>query len=195
MKLFRKIRNVWTLIVKILHSPRIAEIVQEDWAIRKCGGRRQYYSNLARNRAVECGENLKVNYQCVFSGRIYFGNNCNFNGIKVLGGGEVRFGNNFHSGVECMIITQNHNYDNGDAVPYDSTYILKQVFIEDNVWFGNRVIVVGNVRIGEGSIIAAGSVVSKDVPKCAIVGGNPARVIKYRNVEHYEDLKLQGKFH
>ena len=61
MKLFRKIRNVWTLIVKILHSPRIAEIVQEDWAIRKCGGRRQYYSNLARNCAVECGENLKVN--------------------------------------------------------------------------------------------------------------------------------------
>ena len=94
-----------------------------------------------------------------------------------------------------MIITQNHNYDQGDAIPYDTTYLYKTVVIGDNVWFGNRVIVVGNVTIGEGSIIAAGSVISKDVPKYAIMAGNPAKVVKYRDVEHYEKLKMDGKFH
>lgn len=94
-----------------------------------------------------------------------------------------------------MIITQNHNYDKGKALPYDFTYIYKEVVIEQCVWFGNRVIVVGNVHIGEGAIIAADSVVTKDVPKYAIVGGNPAKVIKYRDVEHYEKLKSQKAYH
>ena len=93
-----------------------------------------------------------------------------------------------------MIITQNHNYDHGTAVPYDDTFVLKEVVIEDNVWFGNRVIVVGNVYIGEGAIIAAGAVISKDVPKYAIMAGNPASVVKYRDIEHYERLKKKEKY-
>ena len=93
-----------------------------------------------------------------------------------------------------MIISQNHNYE-GEAIPYDKTYVLKNINIKDNVWFGNRVIVMGNITIGEGAIIAAGSVVCKDVPDYAIVGGNPAKVIKYRDIEHYSKLKAEGKFH
>lgn len=79
-------------------------------------------------------------------------------------------------------------------IPYDNTYVFKNVDIGDCVWFGNRVIVVGNVNIGEGAIIAAGAVVTKDVPPLAIVGGNPAKVIKYRDKEHYYKLKEQGKY-
>ena len=93
-----------------------------------------------------------------------------------------------------MIITQNHNYDEGNSIPYDDTYIYKTVIIEDNVWLGNRVIITGNITIGEGAIVAAGSVVCKDVPKYAIVGGNPAKVIKYRNIEHYNELKKEKRF-
>ena len=93
-----------------------------------------------------------------------------------------------------MIITQNHNYE-GEAIPYDDTYIYKNINIKDNVWFGHRVIVTGNVTIGEGAIVAAGSVVVKDVPDYAIVGGNPAKVIKFRDIEHYTKLKEQKKFH
>ena len=114
--------------------------------------------------------------------------------MRIDGTGEVHFGNNFHSGIECVIITQNHNYNHGTAIPYDSTFERKKIVIEDNVWFGNRITIVGNITIGEGAIIAAGAVVSKDVPKCAIVGGNPAKVIKFRDIEHYEDLKAQRKF-
>lgn len=122
------------------------------------------------------------------------GKNPNFNGLNIIGKGKVVFGDNFHSGVECMIITQNHNYE-GNAIPYDSTYIEKDVTIGDNVWFGNRVIVLGGVTIGEGAIIQAGAVVVKDIPPCAIAGGNPATVFNYRDKEHYYALKEQGKFH
>ena len=68
------------------------------------------------------------------------------------------------------------------------------IIIEDNVWLGDCVLIVGNVVIGEGSICAAGAVVTKDIPKCAIVGGNPARIIKYRDINHYYNLKAKGKF-
>lgn len=148
-----------------------------------------------RKIAKSCGKDLRVNGPCIFSGEITLGNNCNFNGIKILGDGSVKIGDNFHSGIECMIITQNHNYDYGEAIPYDSTYIKKNIVIGDNVWLSNRVSIVGNITIGEGAIIALGAVVSKDVPPLAIVGGNPARIIKYRNKDHYYSLKRAGRFH
>ena len=121
--------------------------------------------------------------------------NPNFNGMKIIGFGEVFFGNNFHSGSDCQIITSYHNYDNGDSIPYDSSYITKNVNIEDNVWFGNNVTILGGVTIGEGAIIQACSLVTKDVPKYAIVGGNPAKVFKSRDVEHYKNLLKNKKFH
>jgi len=110
------------------------------------------------------------------------------------GGGKIVIGNYFHSGIECMMICQNHNYE-GECIPYDSTYIMKTITIGDCVWLGNRVIIIGSVNIGEGAIIAAGAVVTKDVPPLAIVGGNPAKVIKYRDRDHYFKLKAEGKFH
>lgn len=130
-----------------------------------------------------------------FEGDIYLGENCNFNGMRVTGGGSVIFGSNFHSGIECMIITQNHDYDNGDCIPYGRSYVLKRIVIKDNVWMGNRVTVVGNVVIGEGSVIAAGAVVTKDVPDFAIVGGNPAKVLRYRDKVHYLKLKDAKKYY
>jgi len=93
------------------------------------------------------------------------------------------------------MITQIHNYDDGQAVPYDNTYIYKNISIEDNVWLGSRVIILAEARIGEGAIIQAGSVVVSDIPKYAIAGGHPAIVFKYRDIEHYENLKAQGRFH
>lgn len=151
------------------------------------------YTSYAKHVVKSYGVNLKVNHKSIFNGNTLIGDNCNFNGMFVVGGGEVYFGNYFHSGVECMMITQNHNYE-GDAIPYDDKYVFKRITIGDCVWFGNRVTVVGNVNIGEGAIIAACSVVTKDVPPLAIVGGNPAKVIKYRDKDHYYKLKEVGKF-
>ena len=55
-----------------------------------------------------------------------------------------------------------------------------QLLIGNDVWIGDNVILLGGVRIGDGAVVAAGSVVVKDVPPYAIVGGNPARLIRYR---------------
>ena len=71
------------------------------------------------------------------------------------------------------MISEFHNYDHGEAIPYDHTTIVKDIVIEDNVWLGTRVLILGGVTIGEGAIIQAGSVVTKDVPKYAIAGGHP----------------------
>lgn len=145
--------------------------------------------------AKSCKSKPYIGGKCYFDGDIYLGKNCNFNGMIIQGKGRVNIGDNFHSGKECMIITENHNYDKGTALPYDTTFTYMTVTIGNNVWFGNRVIVIGNVTIGEGAILAAGCVVSHNVPSCAIVGGNPARIIKYRDIQHYNKLKEEEKFH
>lgn len=168
-------------------SRRRISIAKERWYTYK-------YTRCARHISQSCGTGLKVNAKCIFQGKIFLGDNCNFNGMQVLGNGTVHFGNNFHSGKECMIITSNHNFDFGNAIPYDNTFILKKITIEDNVWLGNRVTIVGNVTIGEGAIVGAGSVVVKDIPPCAIVGGNPAKIIRYRDVSHYNNLKKIKSF-
>lgn len=124
----------------------------------------------------------------------FLGNNVSFNGMTVAGVGKLTIGNNFHSGTDCLIITSNHNYK-GEKVPYDETHIVKEVIIGDNVWLGSRVIILGGVTVGEGAIVQAGAMVYKDVPNCAIVGGNPAQIITYRDIEKYEKLKQEGKFH
>lgn len=118
-----------------------------------------------------------------------------FNGMQVIGNGKCTFGSYFHSGKECMVLTGIHNYDFGTAIPYDDTEINKDVVIEDFVWFGSRVTILPGVTIGEGAIIQAGAVVVKDVPKYGIAGGSPATVFKYRDIEHFEKLKQEKKFH
>lgn len=149
---------------------------------------------MAKYQLSSYGVGLFVRPGCSFGGEVHVGDYCSFNGMCITGNGKVTIGNYFHSGKECLIITQNHNYE-GEEIPYDSTYVLKEISIGDCVWFGHRVIVVGNITIGEGAIIAAGSVVCKDVPPLAIVGGNPAKIIKYRDKEHYYKLKAECKFH
>jgi len=119
----------------------------------------------------------------------------NFNGMKVMGNGNCTIGSYFHSGIDCLIITQNHNYDKGSMIPYDKTYIYKDVIIEDFVWMGSKVTILPGTKIGEGAIIQAGAVVHGEIPPYAIIGGNPAKIIKYRDVEHFLKLKKEGKFY
>lgn len=139
------------------------------------------------------GIGLKVNGYSSAGYNVILNDNVNFNGMKITGGGKVIIGSNFHSGRNCMIIARYHNY-NGERIPYDDTYIDKEVSIEDNVWLGHNVTILGGVCIGEGSIIQAGSVVSSTIPPLSIAGGNPCRPFKKRNENHYFTLKKQQKF-
>ncbi len=156
--------------------------------------RHTHWRKKVMRHAGTCKSPPRVKGKSRVTPNTHLGHNVNFNGMEIVGAGTVTIGDNFHSGIQCRMITQNHNYDSGDAIPYGSTYVYKDIVIEDNVWLGDRVIILGGVTIGEGAIIQAGSVVVKDIPKYAIAGGHPAQVFKERDIEHYERLKKEGKF-
>ena len=142
---------------------------------------------LLRLQSRSIGKRVRAN-GFVRGRELYIGEDCHFNGMRVFGRGIVRIGDNFHSGVGLKILTEVHNYE-GSRLPYDDTTIVKNVKISDNVWVGMDVCILGGVTIGEGAIIQARSVVVKDVPPLAIVGGHPALPYKFRNKAHYERLK------
>lgn len=152
-----------------------------------------YYPLKIKRRAMVCGKKIYCGSKSFVTSKTQLGNNVNLNGMAMSGNGVIKIGDNFHSGPGCQIISSFHNY-NGKKIPYDETWIDKDVIIEDNVWLGNNVIILGGVTIGEGAIIQAGSVVCKDIPPLAIAGGHPATPFKYRDKEHYENLKKEKKF-
>ncbi|MGB4774079.1 MAG: acyltransferase [Daejeonella sp.] len=109
--------------------------------------------------------------------------------------GGVKIGKYLHTGRNLTIFSANHNYMNPTKIPYDEQIILRPVIIEDFVWIGANVTISPGVKVGEGSILATGAVVAKDVPPCAVVGGNPAKVIKYRDQLKFCKLKGENAFY
>jgi acetyltransferase-like isoleucine patch superfamily enzyme len=159
---------------------------------------KKYYTIAISNVAQKVGKNLTVNYYSSITANTSLGNNVNFNGMSITGEGKVTIGDNFHCGQGCSIWTSQHNYDHGIAIPYDDTYTHNNVIIEDNVWFGANVVIMTGKKpiiIGEGAVIQYGSIVVSSIPPLAIAGGHPAKVFKYRNREHYYDLKTKQLFH
>lgn len=154
---------------------------------------RRKWTKKVKKQVGGYGERLIINYPTYLTSNTFLGNFDNFNGMKILGGGRVVIGDYFHSGPECVIINQNHNYE-GCMIPYDNTYIFKDVEIGDFVWLGQRVLILGGVKIGEGAIVQAGAVVVSDIPDYAIAGGAPAKVFKYRDIEHFKKLKAEKMF-
>ena len=155
--------------------------------------RRFFYTNKIKIKVGSYIKPLYVNGSSTVTKKTFLGKNVHFNGMKIGGCGEVHIGNNFHSGTECSIITQNHNYE-GAKIPYDNTYICKKIVIENNVWIGHQVIILPGIRIGEGAIIQAGAVVSCNIPAYSIAGGNPAKTFSFRDEVHYNKLKKEEKF-
>jgi maltose O-acetyltransferase len=96
--------------------------------------------------------------------------------------GTIKIGNYVMMGTYCLIISQNHRFDDVSMPMCQQGFQEdKPVIIEDDVWIGSRVIILPGVRVGHGAIIGAGSVVTEDVEPYTIVGGNPAKVIGTRD--------------
>lgn len=158
--------------------------------------RRTFWTAQIKRQVRECGAYLRVNRKSHVSWkRVCLKDHVSFNGMCIKGSGKVVIGNYFHSGQDCLMISEIHNYNCGEAIPYDNTYIQKEIIIDDFVWLGDRVIVLGGSHIGEGAIIQAGSVVVGDIPPMAIAGGHPAKPFKYRDIERFEKLKREKKYH
>ncbi len=108
--------------------------------------------------------------------------------------GHIHIGNYVHFGPRVTILTLSHNHE-GESIPYDDTHIYKPVVIEDCVWIGAEVVIAPGTHIEEGCIIAMGATVSGRIPKGSIVGAPKVRTLKMRDMEKYERLKAEGKFH
>jgi len=103
-------------------------------------------------------------------------------GINAQITGKVTIGSDVMMGPDVVILTGNHAFDRIDIpMKQQGRQPPKPVTIKDDVWIGFRVIILPGVTVGSGAILGAGAVVAKDVPDYAIVGGNPARIIRFRN--------------
>lgn len=138
-------------------------------------------------RQAKIGKGSKIHSTVVIRQgyNIEIGENCLINHNNVLQAGKVdgkiRIGNYVHTGTNVTIIAFNHAFDTRDIPTINQDYYDADITIEDDVWIGGGAAILAGVTIGKGAIIAAGAVVNKDVPPYAIVGGVPAKVLKYRN--------------
>lgn len=114
-------------------------------------------------------------------GSIRIGNHCSVNPNCILyGTGGLVIGNHVRIAAGTIIIAAMHRFDRRDIPIHEQGSSAKGITIEDDVWVGAGVQILDGVRIGTGAIVAAGAVVTRDVPSGVIVGGVPARILKER---------------
>ena len=129
---------------------------------------------------AKCGKQVNIEKGADFPSSVELGDYSGI-GIRAQINGKVIIGNDVMMGPDVCIYARNHAFDRTD-IPMDRQGFAPEqpVIIGDDVWIGARVIILPGVHIGTGAILGAGAVVTKDVPDYAVVGGNPARVLKMR---------------
>lgn len=133
------------------------------------------------SRFVEsCGEHVNFEHGARFNPELSIGDYSGI-GVNCLVSGRTYIGSHVMMGPDCIMYSYSHAHDRLD-IPMDQQGFEDStpIHIGDDVWIGARVIVLPGVKIGSHCIIGAGAVVTKDVPDYAIVGGVPAKVLRYR---------------
>ncbi len=150
------------------------------------------YSIAIRRRAKSCGRNLyilgpgvNVTSNTVVSDGVGFGKD-----VKIYGDGPVFIGRRAVLAEDTLVYTQVHDYDHSEVLPFGWGFTYPETRIDDYAWLGVKCIVLPGAHVGEGAVVQAGSVVMGVIPPCAIAAGNPAKVIGWRDVEHYNRLKV-----
>lgn len=127
----------------------------------------------------KCGEKITVKHNADISPFVQIGDYSEL-GTRCMIHSNVKIGNNVIMGPDVKIYSRNHNYSALNVPIQFQGKIQKTTTIGNDVWIGANVIVLPGVTIGNHVVIGAGAVVTKDVPDYAVVGGNPAVVIKMR---------------
>ena len=137
--------------------------------------RRDFLAKIFGKIGKQC--NILPPFRCDYGFHIEVGENffANYNFI-VLDGNYVRIGDNVWIAPNVGIYAAGHPLDVEDRIGGEE-YAFP-VTIGDNVWIGGSVTIIGGVTIGKNAVVAAGSVVIRDVPPDTLVAGNPARVIR-----------------
>jgi maltose O-acetyltransferase len=126
------------------------------------------YAYIGNGKGISIGNNSNIGTRAIASNNI---NN----------GGELIIGNDVIMGPDVIIYTNDHIHSSPNVLIRLQGHYWAKVIIEDNVWIGTRSIIMPGLTIGTGSIVAAASVVTKNVPPYTIVGGVPAKIIKKRD--------------
>lgn len=130
----------------------------------------------------KCGKGVNIRPNVYFGkgDRIQIGDHSMIGGNSIVGNmDDVIIGNDVLMGPDVLIYTSNHAIEPGQLIRLQPQ-ICKPVIIGNDVWIGARCILLPGAKIGDGAVVAAGAVVTGEVPPNAIVGGVPAKVIKYR---------------
>lgn len=114
-------------------------------------------------------------------GRIDIGSHCSVNDYSVFyGHGGLTIGDDVRIATHTVIVAADHRFADPDVLIREQGVDLKPITIGDDVWIGANVCILGDVDIGRGSVIGAGSVVTQSLPPYSVAVGNPARVVKKR---------------
>ncbi len=141
---------------------------------------------LASKIFLSAGKNIKVSRNVRFGSgaNVVIGNYTGLN-VDCWIGNDTIIGDDVMFGPEVTILSGGHNFERTDIPMREQGNTPRRpVVIGNDVWIGTRVIILPGIRIGSHAIIAAGAVVTKDVPEYAIVAGNPAVIKKFRTITH-----------
>jgi len=147
----------------------------------------EQYLHYGERVRIESGTAIAAPERLHIGDDVGIGQKCYINAV-----GGCHIGRGCQIAAETIILTTEHQYGGGQSLPFDSTRLVKPVYIEDYVWIGMRTCIAPGVRIGEGAIVGMGSIVTQDVPPLAIVAGNPAKVVMFRGKETFDALKAKG---
>ncbi len=155
-------------------------------------GNQVYISALSKN-GIQFGDNVSIGAfsRVIVStslndigDKIVIGNNVGIGEFAYLGGaGGLEIGDECIVGQYLSCHPENHNYENTSIAIRHQGVSRKGIKIGKNCWIGSKVTILDGVEIGDGSIIAAGSVVTKSFNKNSIIGGVPAKLLKSRTNE------------
>ncbi|MGV8853345.1 MAG: acyltransferase [Devosia sp.] len=125
------------------------------------------------------GEHSWIAGHALVRGAVEFGAHTTVNSYAMISG-KVRCGDGVRIASHVTIVGFNHGFDDPGVPIHTQKHESLGIVIEDDVWIGASAVVLDGVTIGRGAVIAAGAVVSRDVPPLAIMGGVPARLVRYR---------------
>jgi acetyltransferase-like isoleucine patch superfamily enzyme len=144
-----------------------------------------------RQGAITFGQRCIVAPGAAIQGNVTLGDDCSVQAYSIIvsygtvdrPSGMIRICNHVRIAPHVMMIASNHVFSNPDQPIHGQGMRNQPITIEDDVWIAGRVNVLAGVTIGRGSVIAAGAVVTKDIPPWSIAVGVPARVIGSRRSE------------
>ena len=137
---------------------------------------------LAQQIFERCGKHVRINRGANFGtgARIQLGENSSIS-INCWVASDTVIGEDVMMAPQVTILSNSHNFARTDiSMRAQGSPPPRRVRIGNDVWIGTRVIILPGVQVGNHCILGAGAVVTKDVPDWAVVGGNPARIIRYR---------------